>query len=173
MTELVSTGSALVIPGVAAAMATAWRPNGGEPLFMPTAALNRSSFSVCLIRADADWPRPRNVMASPAATAICAIVARLRRFWRSAFRTPIRRLLGAPAPASRPLRATRRSSQPAPNPPPLSVPASVSATGRRSARRSAGSEAATASAGPASRLASTTPGATPNPAGRSMIVWAK
>ena len=159
---------------MAAATASAWLPNGRAPLVdaIPTPTLKCSLPMVWLMTAVTDWPRARKAIASPAATATCAIVAALRRFCRSTLRTPIRTLPGTPAPDSRPLRAARRSSQPEPNPL-VPAPARVSATGLRSARRSAGSDAATASAGPSTRLATTTGTEMAKPNDTSMSFTAK
>ena len=173
-TELVSTGSAPVTPRVAAATASARLPNGRAPRVdaIPTPTLKCSLPMVWLMTAVTDWPRARKAIASPAATATCAIVAALRRFCRSTLRTPIRTLPGTLAPDSRPLRAARRSSQPEPNPL-VPAPARVSATGLRSARRSAGSDAATASAGPSTRPATTTGTEMAKPNDTSMSFTAK
>jgi DNA-binding NarL/FixJ family response regulator len=56
------------------------------------------------------------VVASPAATATCAIAAVLRRFCRSTLRTPIRTLSGTSVRASGQPRAAIRWSRPAPYP---------------------------------------------------------
>jgi len=124
------------------------------------------------IKAVTDWPRARNEIASPAATATWAIAATLRRFWRSALRTPMRTLSGTLGADRGPPRATSRSSWPPPYP---LVPwsARVCATGLRSARRSAGSDAATASTGPSTRLATTIAAEIPKPKDTSTNFSAK